>query len=169
MSISAQSRNSSSVSTGHTTSKCSWADIVKNIDKAPLSKSTVELENEINGIIHKDFNSATLHKEPMADKHETHDVPPNTPELISPTIVYLDDDSDTYTLKVFLSVNSENFESEPDNKSNFTRVLCKISKNEKIKNRKCEGNQDKTKRSHETAFSSKQMLNPSTTSRTTKL
>ena len=41
ISISSQSSKSSSVSTGHTTIECSWADIVKNIDKAPLPKSTV--------------------------------------------------------------------------------------------------------------------------------
>ena len=72
----------------------------------------------------------------------------------SPTIVYLDDDSDP-PVESDLSVNSEIFDSEPEDKSNFTKVLREISNYKNKKNRKCEGNQDKNKRTHETAFSAK--------------
>ena len=64
----------------------------------------------------------------MADKNETHDVMPEPSKLISPTIVYLDDDSDP-SIESDLLVNSDIFESEPEDNSNFTKVQHEISKN----------------------------------------
>ena len=88
----------------------------------PLPKSTAALENEINGIILQDSSSASLQQETMADNHEIHDVTPKEHKIVSPTIVYLDDDSDP-SIASDLSVTSDIFDSEPEDKSNFTKGL----------------------------------------------
>ena len=43
-----------------TTGRYSWANIVKNIDKAPLPKSTITLEEEINKEIYEDSEDYSL-------------------------------------------------------------------------------------------------------------
>ena len=122
------------------------------MDKAPLPKSTVALENEINSMIHQDFKSAILHKNTMDNKNDTHDVIPEPFKLIFPTIEYLDNDSDP-SIESDLLVISDIFESEPEDKSNFTMVIREISKYKKIKNKKYIQKQDK--RTHDAAFSAK--------------
>ena len=54
-----------------------------------------------------------------------------------------------------MSVNSDIFESEPEYKTNFTKVPREISKNKNHKNNIDEENPVKNKRTHETAFSVK--------------
>ena len=53
-SVSSGSSKSSSANGTSTTGRFSWADIVKNIDKAPLPKSTITLEEKINKEIYED-------------------------------------------------------------------------------------------------------------------
>ena len=53
-SISSGSSKSSSANGTNTTGRFSWANIVKNIDKAPLPKSTITLEEKINKEIYED-------------------------------------------------------------------------------------------------------------------
>ena len=59
-SISSGSSKSSSANGTSTTDRFSWADIVKNIDKAPLPKSTIILEEQINKEIDEDSNDYSL-------------------------------------------------------------------------------------------------------------
>ena len=59
-SISSRSSKSSSTNGTSTTGRFSWADIVKNIDKAPLPKSTITLEEKINKEIYEDSEDYSL-------------------------------------------------------------------------------------------------------------
>ena len=59
-SISSGSNKSSSANGTSTTGRFSWANIVKNIDKAPLPKSTITLEEKINKEIYEDSKDYSL-------------------------------------------------------------------------------------------------------------
>ena len=59
-SVSSGSSKSSSANETSTKGRFSWADIVKNIDKAPLPKSTITLEEKINKEIYEDSKDYSL-------------------------------------------------------------------------------------------------------------
>ena len=148
-SISSETSKASSASGNSTTRRYSWADIVKNIDKAPLPKSTIILEEQINKEIDEDSEDYSI----MSEKeHSLSSSEPSdeyfsiTSDTNSPTTINVDDE---HSLSNESEI-SDDFHCTEDHDKQLKRNLeLQVHPKDTI----FQVQKPETKRTHETAFS----------------
>ena len=134
-SISSKTSKSSSVSDTSTTCRLSWTNIVKNIDKAPLPKCTVILEEEINKEIEEDTKNTTFmnNKESsLTSSKSSNKYFSFASEVISLTTIHLSDESSETNDMNFLMILMALEATIQSNKVNCTFKY--IQKKQLIKN-----------------------------------